>query len=404
MRSMQAPVGKRVLMLLENNPYPQDGRVRREANVLVGAGYRVTVIAPAGPKQPWRDIINGVRVYRYPRPPEGEGLIGYLWEYGYSLVAACLLSLFLFFYDDFDIIHAHNPPDTFVLLAAGYKPLGKRFVFDHHDLSPEMYYARFRGEGNKMVYQALLLLEQLTFRLSDHVIATNQSYKAIATQRGGVPESRVTIVRNGPDLNRVRTADPDPALRQKAPIIIGYVGEMGYHDGVDYLLRAIKHLIDDVGRTDFYCVLVGQGDAWPELQELKTELGLDDYVWFPGFVSDAELMSYLSTADICVDPDPSNPFTDRSTMIKMAEFMALGKPIVAFDLTEHRFTAQDAAIYARANDELDFARNIALLMDDPERRAQMARIGKERIQTQLAWQHQEHCLIEAYDKITGHTT
>jgi glycosyltransferase involved in cell wall biosynthesis len=398
-----ASQSKHVLMLLENNPYPQDGRVRREAHVLLAAGYRVSVIAPAGPQQPWLEYVNGVAVYRYPEPPEAQGFMGYLWEYGYSLVAAFVLSLFVFFYKGFDNLHAHNPPDTFVAIAAFYKLFGVRFVFDHHDLAPEMYYARFRGEGNRMVYYALLVFETLTFWLADHVISTNQSYKAIAMQRGGVPESRITIVRNGPDLRRVRSGEPDPQLRNRAGTIIGYVGEMGYHDGVDYLLRAAKHLVYDLGRTDVYFVLVGRGDAWEELQTLKSELGLDNYIWFTGRISDAELMSYLSTADFCVDPDPRNPFTDRSTMIKMTEFMALGKAIVAFDLTEHRFSAQDAAIYAQANDEMDFARHITILMDNPTMRREMGERGKQRIETQLAWQHQEEHLRAAYAKLYPHT-
>jgi glycosyltransferase involved in cell wall biosynthesis len=383
-------------MLLENNPYPQDGRVRREALVLVGHGYEVTVIAPGKPDQPWRDIINGVRVYRYPEPPEANNFLGYLWEYGYSTVAAFVLSLLVFFWHGFDILHAHNPPDTLFVIAAFYKPLGKRFVFDHHDLAPEMYYARFKGQGNPLVYHTLALLEKLTCMIADHVIATNQSYKAMEMQRGNVPERRITIVRNGPVLERVQLVDPDEDLRKKGKTIIGFVGEMGYHDGVDYLLRALHRLVNDLGRTDFFCVIVGTGDAWKELQELKTELGLDPYVWFTGYIPTSDLMRYLSTADICVDPDPSNPFTDRSTMIKMMEFMALSKPIVAFDLTEHRFTAQDAAMYARPNDELDFARQVELLMDDPQRRQTMGQRGRERVEKQLAWHHQKQSLLDAY--------
>jgi glycosyltransferase involved in cell wall biosynthesis len=203
-------------------------------------------------------------------------------------------------------------------------------------------------------------------------------------------------VRNGPVLERVQLVDPDEDLRKKGKTIIGFVGEMGYHDGVDYLLRALHRLVNDLGRTDFFCVIVGTGDAWKELQELKTELGLDPYVWFTGYIPTSDLMRYLSTADICVDPDPSNPFTDRSTMIKMMEFMALSKPIVAFDLTEHRFTAQDAAMYARPNDELDFARQVELLMDDPQRRQTMGQRGRERVEKQLAWHHQKQSLLDAY--------
>ena len=394
-----ASAGDRILMLLENNPFPQDGRVRREANTLAAAGYRVSVVAPRGPGQPWRERVGEVEVYRFPAPPDANGFLGYLYEYVYSMTAALLLSLFVFLRRGFDVIHAHNPPDTFAFVAALFKPFGVRFVFDHHDLSPEMYYARFSGKGNRLVHRALVLFEQFTCKLADHVIATNQSYRAVEMGRGGVPEGRITVVRNGPELDRVRTVSPDPALRARGETIIGFVGDMGYHDGVDYLLRSLKHLVCDLGRTDFFCVIIGRGAAWAGLRALAARLELDPYVWFTGWVSSADLRRYLSTADICVDPDPSNPFTDRSTMIKMTEYMAFGKPIVAFDLTEHRVTARDAAVYARPNDELDFARQIARLMDDPEKRREMGQVGRRRVEAELAWPHQERRLLAAYETL-----
>ncbi len=397
---MKASAGKlRILMLLENNPYPQDSRVRREAQALTQAGHRVSVIAQRGRNQPWQEVVDGVRVYRFPRPPDGNGFLGYLLEYGQALVSMLLLSLWALLREGFDVIHAHNPPDVMVLIAALYKPLGKRFVFDHHDLSPEMYYARFQGEGSRVVYRALAFFEKLSCRLADHIIATNQSYKAMEMARSQAPEERITIVRNGPDLERLRPTPPDLELRAKAPIILGYVGDMGFHDGLDYLLRALHRLRYDLGRTDFYAVLIGKGDAWEGLQRLRVELELEEHVWFTGRVSDEDLVRYLSTADICLDPDPRNPFTDRSTMIKMTEYMALSKPIVAFDLTEHRFTAQEAALYAQPNDELDFARKIAALMDDPERRARMGAFGRRRIETELAWRYSVPKLLQAYEKL-----
>lgn len=398
---MKAFVGNRVLMLLENNPFPQDGRVRREAQALAGAGYEVAVIAPGHKGQPWREIVDNVSVFRFPSPPEANGFLGYLWEYGYSLAMTFIISLFIFFGRGFDIIHAHNPPDIYVFIAAFYKLFGKRFVFDHHDLSPEMYYARFDGQGNQRVYQALVFLEKLSCQLADHVIATNQSYKEVQMERNGVPPSRITIVRNGPDLDRLRLVESDPELRLKAKIILGYVGVMGFQDGIDYLLRALHCLVYDLGRTDFYCVLIGQGDAWASMKQYASQLGLNPYIWFSGRVSDAALARYLSTADICLDPDPSNPFSDRSTMTKMAEYMALGKPIVAFDLPEHRVTAQEAAVYARPNDEADFARAIAQLMDNPERRAVMGSMGYERVRRELAWCYSIPRLLEAYQTLSS---
>jgi len=393
---MKASVGNRVLMLLENNPYPQDGRVRREATALVADGYEVTVICPASPGQKRHEVIRQVHVYRYPAPPEANGFLAYLWEYAYSMTATFVIALYVFLRRGFDIIHAHNPPDTFLFIAAFYKLFGKKFVFDHHDLAPEMYYARFGGDGNRLVYRSLVWLETLSCRLADHVIATNESYKAMEMERGRVPEERITIVRNGPDLDRMRPVEPDSDLSGRAKTIIGYVGVMGFQDGVDYLLRALRHLVDELERTDFLCVIIGKGDAWDSLKALATDLGLDEYVWFTGRVSDADLLRYLSTADICADPDPSNPFNDRSTMIKMTEYMALGKPIVAFDLPEHRYTAQDAALYVQSNNEMEFARALAQLMDDPERRQSMGSYGKQRVENELAWNYSIPKLLQAY--------
>ncbi|MFN8486561.1 MAG: glycosyltransferase family 4 protein [Caldilineaceae bacterium] len=396
---MKASAGKRILMLLENNPYPHDGRVRREATALVQAGYQVSVISPRRHDQGWRDTLDGVHVYRYPAPPSKGGIVGYLLEYGYSLIGAFVLSLVVWAQRGFDVIHAHNPPDIFVLIALPYKLLGKRFVFDHHDLSPEMYNALFKDGGNPLLFRMLVWFEQLSCKVADHLIATNESYKRMEMERSGVPAERISVVRNGPDLKRVRLVEPDSQLRSKGKTIIGYVGIMGFQDGLDYLLRALHHLVYDLGRTDFYCVLIGTGDAWETLKQMVDDLQLHEQVWLTGNVSDTDLMRYLSSTDICVDPDPSNPFTDRCSMIKMTEYMALNKPIVAFDLPEHRVTAQEACLYAKANDELDFARKLAELMDDPAQRASMGKLGRQRVETALAWHYSVPHLLDAYRKV-----
>src|SRR5437899_11892926 len=249
--------------------------------------------------------MDGVLVYRYPAPREMSGVIGYLFEYGYSTVALFILSLLVYLREGFDVVHAANPPDTLALVAAPYKLLGKRFVYDHHDLVPELYCIMFPDRGNRLMHRALLMLEKLSLRCADHVIATNQSYKAMEMERGGVPEERITIVRNGPELNGRQVAKPDPGLRQKGRTIIGYLGVMGFQDGVDYLLRTLHHLVHDLGRTDVFCVLVGGfGGAQPSLKQLATQLGLNDYVRFTWFVSDADLQRYIASAGICVDSYP----------------------------------------------------------------------------------------------------
>ncbi|MCE9556642.1 MAG: glycosyltransferase family 4 protein [Planctomycetes bacterium] len=395
---MKPLAGTRVLMILENSSYPGDGRPRRESLTLQRAGYQVSVIAPARPEQAYREVMDGVQVYRYrPRFSSG-GVWGYLWEYGWALALTFFLSLRICWERGFDVIHAHNPPDIFALVALFYKPFGKKFVFDHHDLAPEMYSAHFGG-GSRLMFRALVFFEKLSCKLADHIIATNESYKRMAMERSGVPAERITIVRNGPDLTRVKLADPDPVLRAKAPTIFGYVGVMGHQDGLDYLVRALRHLLYDLKRTDFYCLAIGEGIALDGLKRLAKELDVQDHILFTGFVEEEDLMRYLSTADIMVDPDPSNPFTDRSTMIKMMEYMALGKPIVAFDLPEHRVTAEGAALYAVANDEGEFASQLVRLMDDRQLRQEMGRRGRRRVESHLQWCHQEKCLLAAYEQI-----
>ena len=396
---MKVSANNRILMLLENQPYPQDHRVRREATALAAAGYHVSIICPSSGGQSWRETVEHVRVYRFWAPSPVNSFLGYLWEYAYSTAAAFAMSLFVFLTEGFDVVHAHNPPETFVFIGAFYKLFGKRFVFDHHDLSPEMYLARFPEVGSRIVYYTLILLEKLTCIVADHVIATNESYRKIEIERGHVPEERITVVRNGVEVLRGRAIEPDAGLRKKASTIIGFVGVMGFQDGVDYLLRALHHLIHDLGRRDFYCVLMGDGDAWEGLKTLTQQLGLENYVWFTGQVHGDQLFSYLSTADICVDPDPANPYNNRSTMIKMMEYMAFEKPIVAFDLPEHRVTAQQAAVYVTPNDELAFATALAQLMDDPARRKFMGAFGRHRIETKLAWRYSERNLLAAYQKV-----
>ena len=361
------------------------------------AGYNVSVICPAAAGQPFRDTVSGVEVFRYPPPRDGDGFVGYVWEYGYALFWSFWLSLTVAMRSGFDVIHSHNPPDLFFLIAALYRPFGKRFVFDHHDLSPEMYLARFQDGGNALVHRVLLACEKLSFRLADLVVATNESYRKIAIERGGVPAEKVAIVRNGPETERFHNAVPDEELRRRATTILGYVGVIGVQDGVDLLVRAVSHLVKNLGYEDVLAIVIGDGDALQEVKQLTSDEGIESHFLFTGRIDDpAILLKYLATADICVDPDPFNAYNDRCTMIKMTEYMAVGKPIAAFDLTEHRVTAQDAAIYARPNDERDLALKIAELIGDPERRREMGRIGQDRIANGLSWPLQAPRLVEAY--------
>ncbi len=386
-------------MLLENCPYPRDARVRREALTLTEAGLSVTVICPNDGSQAWSDEVNRVRVMRYPAPPAAGGFVGYFFEYGYSLIAAAILSLLALVRGGFDVVHAHNPPDLFVLIGAFYKVFGKKFVFDHHDLSPELYDARFQGGGNPRVRASLEFFEKLSCRLADRVITTNESQRRSDVSRGGADPNQVVVVRNGPDLDRFGLTEPHPRISRHPGPVLGYVGEIGYQDGLDYLVDAVDCLVREQGRTDALAVVVGDGDALTSVREKTSKLGLRSNFWFTGRVAPGEVSRFLSGADICVDPDPSNPYNDGCSMIKLTEYMALSKPIVAFDLPENRVTAGRAALYAEANSPADLARKIATLLDDQRLIAEMGAAGRRRIERSLGWSHQARPLRQVYDTL-----
>jgi len=246
----------------------------------------------------------------------------------------------------------------------------------------------------------LRVLERCSYAVADVVIATNESYRAAALARGRKRPERVFVVRNGPP-HGFRPLPPDPAVAARARHLVGYIGTMGPQDGVDHWLRAVREIVVTLGRHDFLAVLIGSGDAAPALHALARELGIERHVWFTGRIPDLEARTLLSTVAVCVQPDPLNPLNDKSTMNKVMEYMALGKPLVAFDLTETRESAGDCARYARPNDELDFARQVVALLDDPETCARLGRMGQERVAQQLAWEHSVPQLLRAYAEGLG---
>ena len=392
----------RILMLLENNAYPGDTRVRREALALVDAGFEVTVIAPREVDQPVMETVQGVRVYRYAAPVEHDSVLGFAWEYIYSTLAALFMAFRVWQKEGFDAIHAHSPPDTLFVVGAIFKLFGKKYVFDHHDLSPELYMVRSGGKGNALLHRLLLLFEWLTFRCADHVIATNNSYRDIALSRGGKKPSEVTVVRNGPPRTAMGFDQPHPDLAQTDRVIFGYVGEISVQDGLAYLVEALDHLKNGLGREDFLCIVMGDGADLARIKSLVREKGLDRFVQFTGWLEREELGQYLASIDIGVDPDPSNPFNDRCTMIKMAEYMAYSKPIVAFDLPEHRYTAGESALYVPDNSVTLFAEALETLMDDPEKRKEMGRYARDRVETELAWEYSVPHLVNGYYRLFGH--
>jgi glycosyltransferase involved in cell wall biosynthesis len=383
---------------VENLPSPFDRRVWQEACALRDAGYAVSIICPSGRGyEKSFEAIDGIHIWRYRLPTEAEGAIGYAVEYGFALVKSFFLSLRVLATRGFDVVHACNPPDLFFLIGAFYKLFGKKFVFDHHDANPELYEAKF-GKRN-FFYQLLCHLEKLTFRTADVSIATNESYRRIAIERGGMAPERVFVVRSGPSLERMKVLPPTPELKKNRKYLVGYVGVMGKQEGIDYLLQAARHIVHDRKRTDVHFGLVGGGTSLEDMKSLSVSLGIEDYVTFTGRVPDAELLAMLNTADVCVNPDVANAMNDISTMNKVMEYMALGKPMVQFDLAEGRFSAQLASLYARRNDPVDLAAKILELLDDPSKRKAMGAFGRKRVQEELEWRYEVPKLLAAYDTV-----
>jgi len=402
--------------MLVENCYPQDTRVRNEATLLASAGYQVAVIALKKSGQTPCEVVNGVRVYRVPRLElfkktatgqlSGAGrlflrlksFIGYSIEYGYFTSVCFAVSLYICLKHGFEVIHAHNPPDTLFLVALPFKLLGKKFVFDHHDLSPELYMSRYRSDQG-LLTRVLRWAEWCSLKLANVTIATNESYKAAQIERAKKDPRTIFIVRNGPNPLWMTPAAPSPRLRAMHKRILCYIGSLNPQDGVDYLLRSLHHLLHTQARKDFHCVIMGTGDSLQDLRALAAELQLDGHVELTGFVPDEELQANLAAADICVDPDPSSPLNNVSTWIKIMEYMAYAKPIVSFDLKETRFSAQEAAVYVEPNDEKEFAKAIARLMDQPDQRRQMGEFGRRRVEQELQWSVVGKNLLLAYQAL-----
>jgi glycosyltransferase involved in cell wall biosynthesis len=384
---------RRVLFLVENLPSPFDRRVWQEATTLRDAGYGVSIICPTGKGyEKTHEILDGIEILRY-RIPEADGVAGYLLEYS----AALAFTFVRTFKVKFDIVHACNPPDLFFLIGGFWKLFGKKFVFDHHDANPELFEAKFGRRG--LLWKAMVWLERLTFRTADISIATNESYKRIAVGRGGMPSDKVFVVRSGPSLERMKIFPAVQSLKKQKKFLVGYVGVMGRQEGIDYLLRAAAHIVHDLGRKDVHFGLVGGGTSLEEMKRLAGELGLDGYVTFTGRVPDEQMLAVLNTADVCVNPDVANEMNDISTMNKVMEYMALGKPIVQFDLAEGRFSAQEASLYARRNNALDLASKILELVDDEKKRKTMGDFGRRRVIEELEWRHEVPKLLAAYESL-----
>lgn len=390
---------RRVLIVVQNLPVPLDRRVWLEATTLVQAGYQVSVICPTG--RGWDkpfEVIDDVHIYRYPAPFEAHsGAMAYAREYGAALWHMFRLARKVRRERGFDVIHGCNPPDLIFLLGLRYRINGVKYLFDHHDVCPELFEAKFAKKG--LLFKIMLLWEKLTFRSAHVSMATNESFRRIAINRGGMAPEDVFIVRSAPRIENFHIQDPDPELRAKAGTLIGYVGVIGQQEGMDLLVQAVKHLTADLGRTDVHFYICGFG---PELSEVVADAernGVSGYFTFTGALYDADLLRVLNSVDIGICPDPNNTMNDISTMNKIMEYMTLEKPVVQFDLTEGRASAQDASLYAANNDPREFARKIAELMDDPEKRERMGKLGRKRVLEQLSWDHSVPHLLAAYDRV-----
>jgi glycosyltransferase involved in cell wall biosynthesis len=393
-------VKKKVLIIVENQPLPFDTRVLKEAISLYKAGYEVTVLSPKGKGANQRhEVMDGIQIYRHPMPEERNSALGYLWEYSCALFWEFFYVWWIYLWHGFHIIQGCNPPDNIFLIALPFKLFGVKYIFDHHDVIPELYVSKYGSKG--ILYKAQVLLEKLTYRFSDVVMATNASYKDLAVTRGGLASEDVFIVRNGPDLETFKAVAPNPALKYGKAYLVGYVGTMSDQEGLDILLDVVQYL-KELGRLDVHFTCVGAGPALASLRNMVQHKDLGDMVNFTGRVSDQALLELLSTSDICVNPDKPCEMNDISTMIKIMEYMALGKPIVQFDLREGRFSAQDAAVYADPQNQVaDFAAKIIWLLDNPNERRRMGEFGRRRVENELAWEYSVENLLAAYERASS---
>jgi glycosyltransferase involved in cell wall biosynthesis len=388
---------RKVLIIVENMSVPLDFRVWKQARSLRDAGYEVTALCPKAERyKKTYEFLEGVHIYRYPAPKEGESPLEYVWEYSAALLWQFFYSWWIYLRRGFHVIQGCNPPDDIFLVAFPFKLFGVKYIFDHHDLIPELYLSKYERKG--FLYKLQALLEKATFRCSDVVMSTNNSYREIAIARGGVPPDNIFVVRNGVEIHKFKAVPPNPSLKFGKQYLVGYVGNMGTQEGLDILVDVALSL-KNRGRNDIHFTCVGGGPGLSSLRKLVAEKHLEDMMTFTGRISDADLLEILSTADICVNPDKPCQMNSMSTMIKIMEYMALGKPIVQFEGKEGRFSAQDASLYSDGVDHVaDFAEKIVWLLDHPNERSRMGTFGRRRIEKELAWEYSVQHLLAAYEK------
>jgi glycosyltransferase involved in cell wall biosynthesis len=394
---MSVFAGKHILIIVENLPLPFDRRVWQEANTLKKAGANVSVICPQMNNYTRRyEEIDGIRIYRHPLPVEANGAVGYLVEYSTALFWEFVLSVRIFFRGRFQVIQGCNPPDLIFLVALFFKPFGVKYVFDHHDINPELYVAKFHKRTG-LFYRLMICFEWLTFKTANYSIATNGSYREIAIRRGKMDPERVAVVRSGPALDRLKLTEGNATYKKNRKYLVGYVGVIGEQEGLDLLLESVKHIVKR--RTDVQFAIIGGGTELERIRTMAFEMGLGEFVDFYGRVDDATMVHVLNTCDLCVNPDRPTEMNNLSTMNKIMEYMALRKPIVQYDLKEGRVSAQDASLYAENTSTEDFANKIEVLLDDEGRRIRMGQTGYSRVIHELSWDLESKKLIKFYEMV-----
>ena len=389
---------RKVLIIVENLPVPFDTRVWQEATTLAANGYTVSVISPKGKGYTAeKEMIDGVHVYRHDLPIEGNGAIGYLKEYSTALREEIRLAKKVYKEVGFDVIHGCNPPDDIYLVAKHFKKYGVKYVFDHHDICPELFEAKF-GHTSGPLYFSQIFMERQTYKNCTFAFVTNESYRKIAIERGKMDPEKVIVLRSGPKLERMKIQPPVESIKRGKKYMVGYLGVIGQQEGIEDILEAAKYCKEVLNRNDIFWGIVGGGPHVAALKEQCTQMGLDDCVEFTGRVPDQQLLDYLNTADVCVNSDTYNSMNDKSTMNKILEYMALAKPIVQFELTEGHYSAQEASLYAEQNNAKDMADKIIYLLENPEVRKKMGEFGRNRVVNELSWEHTSKALLEGYEK------
>lgn len=389
-------MNRKVLIIVENLPVPFDTRVWQEATTLAANGYTVSVICPKGKgytKE--KEFLEGVHIFRHNLPTEGNGAVGYAKEYFIALREELRLAKKVYKEIGFDVIHGCNPPDNIYMIARFFKKNGVKYVFDHHDICPELFEAKF-GSTSGLLYKSQIWLEKQTYKHCTFAFVTNESYKRIAIERDKMEPNKVIVLRSGPKLERMCIMPPMESIKRGYKYMVGYLGVIGQQEGIEYLLEAAKYIKEH--DNNVFWGIVGGGPHLDVLKKQAYEMGLEDCVEFTGRVSDHKMLEYLNTADVCVNSDKYNSMNDKSTMNKILEYMALAKPIVQFDLTEGRYSAQEASLYAKNNDAEDMAKKIMELLADPERRKRMGEFGRNRVVNELSWEHTSKALLEGYEK------